>query len=158
MDKPLTIRMYRVCWIVWMIFFGVFPATQAAAATPPRVDTSQDPMAVELLNRGVPFSPLSDEPFSREGYAVLNHPGSLKDDASRAMYEPRIPFLAEDSSNALYLESEWRMPGSQRLASANPEPSMDRSAVVAEVPLPAAIWLFGSALIGFVSFSARRSI
>ncbi|MES9940616.1 MAG: VPLPA-CTERM sorting domain-containing protein [Candidatus Thiodiazotropha sp. 6PLUC2] len=29
---------------------------------------------------------------------------------------------------------------------------------VSAVPLPAAAWLFGSALIGFVAFSARRSV
>jgi hypothetical protein len=29
---------------------------------------------------------------------------------------------------------------------------------VSAVPLPAAAWLFGTALIGFVTFSARRSV
>jgi hypothetical protein len=29
---------------------------------------------------------------------------------------------------------------------------------VTTVPLPAAVWLFGSALVGFISFSARRKI
>ncbi|MET0089590.1 MAG: hypothetical protein ABW068_06120 [Candidatus Thiodiazotropha sp.] len=145
-----------------MIVFGIFPITQAVAATPPRVAPSQPPMAGVSLYQGVPFSPLTDELHPRGGYTMPNHPGSLTGYAmeyeSRAMYEPRIPFLAEDSSTAAYLESEWCMPGSQVLAAANPEPSMEGSAVVAEVPLPAAIWLFGSALIGFVSFSARRSI
>ncbi|MET0028743.1 MAG: hypothetical protein ABW101_14035, partial [Candidatus Thiodiazotropha sp.] len=29
---------------------------------------------------------------------------------------------------------------------------------VSAVPLPAAAWLFGSALLGFVTYSARRSV
>lgn len=34
----------------------------------------------------------------------------------------------------------------------------DYDLVIEAVPLPAAAWLFGSALIGFISFSARRRI
>ncbi|MEW8438327.1 MAG: VPLPA-CTERM sorting domain-containing protein [Candidatus Thiodiazotropha taylori] len=29
---------------------------------------------------------------------------------------------------------------------------------VSAVPLPAAAWLFGTALLGFVAFSARRTV
>ncbi len=34
----------------------------------------------------------------------------------------------------------------------------DYDLVIKAVPLPAAVWLFGSALIGFISFSVRRKI
>ena len=36
--------------------------------------------------------------------------------------------------------------------------SSDYDLAIKAVPLPAAAWLFGSALIGFISFSARRKI
>jgi hypothetical protein len=34
----------------------------------------------------------------------------------------------------------------------------DYNLEITAVPLPAAVWLFGSALVGFISFSARRKV
>ncbi len=156
MDKPLTIKMYRVCWTFCMIVFGAFLANQAVAATPVRTDPGQDPIADSRLIREVPFT------YPGENSVSPNHPESLAEYAleyeSRARYEPRIPFLAADANTAIHLESEWGLQDFLIMASAHPEPSKDGTEVIAEVPLPAAIWLFASALIGFVSFSARRSI
>ncbi|MET0122276.1 MAG: VPLPA-CTERM sorting domain-containing protein [Candidatus Thiodiazotropha sp. 6PLUC9] len=40
----------------------------------------------------------------------------------------------------------------------DPKMSSDYDLTMSAVPLPAAAWLFGSALIGFVSFARRRSV
>jgi hypothetical protein len=162
MDKRLTIKMYYwVCWILCTIVFGALLTAQAIAATPPWTDPGLDSVAGRHLIRELPFNPMSDASYASdpsENPVSPNWPGSLAGYVltydSRARYEPRIPFLAPDSNTAIHLESVWRSQGSQQSATANPEPSAE----VTEVPLPAAIWLFASALIGFVSFSARRSI
>ena len=44
------------------------------------------------------------------------------------------------------------------LNSIDPKVSSDYDLTMSAVPLPAAAWLFGSALLGFVSFSRRRKI
>ncbi|MCU7887858.1 MAG: VPLPA-CTERM sorting domain-containing protein [Candidatus Thiodiazotropha sp. (ex Lucinoma aequizonata)] len=44
------------------------------------------------------------------------------------------------------------------LDASDPKVYSDYSFKIQAVPLPAAAWLFGSALIGFVSFSRRRKV
>jgi hypothetical protein len=44
------------------------------------------------------------------------------------------------------------------LSAIDPKTASDYDLTMSAVPLPAAAWLFGSALLGFVSYSRRRTV
>ena len=82
------------------------------------------------------------------------YPGLLNPSVFRAVIDNTtdISLNVGNPANYVFSGSELRADSQTRVL------SEDRAVVQTAVPLPAAIWLFGSAIVGFVMFSARRKV
>ncbi|MET0066526.1 MAG: hypothetical protein ABW076_09290 [Candidatus Thiodiazotropha sp.] len=130
-----------------MLFIGVIPLTHAGAA-------ESRPAQFVLPHSDDPIAGVAVNPILIEWQASQRQPW-----LPLSLSEPRIPF------SAVQQPSMYGSIMPEAFTDALPYPAMTStyqtradSTPVRDVPLPAAIWLFGSALAGFVSFSARRSI
>jgi hypothetical protein len=169
MKKSLAFRVYWICWVVCAVVFGISLAMSAVAAEPL-------PPLPGLTDSGEVFTPgkaldVIEGRLQMTGNAyrarMVERFNSLTSGQSwiqqpnlQTTPEPWISLLATDletvtcltpgivSQASLYPTSLVLKQAEQQTAPMNEVP----------VPLPAAIWLFASALTGYVAFSSRRNI
>jgi hypothetical protein len=167
MKKSLAFRVYWICWIVCAVVFGISLAMSAVAAEPL-------PPLPELMDSGETFTPgkaldVIESGLQMTGNAyragMVERFNSFTSEQAwiqqlnlQTTPEPRISLLATDPETVTCLTSGIVSQVSLHPTSLVLKQAEQQTAPMSEVPLPAAIWLFASALSGYVAFSSRRNI
>jgi hypothetical protein len=167
MKKSLAFRVYWICWIVCAVVFGISLATSAVAAEPllplPGLTDSGDVFtsgkALNVIGGRLPMTGNAYRAGMVERFNSLTSEQSwMQQPNLQTTPEPRTSLLATDPETATCPTSGIVSQVSLHPTSLVLKLAEQQTAPMSEVPLPAAIWLFASALTGYVAFSSRRNI
>jgi hypothetical protein len=167
MKKSLAFRVYWICWIVCAVVIGISLATSAVAAEPlpplPGLTGSGEVFtpgkALDVIESRLPMTGNAYRAGMVERFNSLTSEQSwIQQPNLQRTPEPRISLLATDPETVTCLTSGIVSQVSLHPTSPVLKQVEQQTAPMSEVPLPAAIWLFASALTGYVAFSSRRNI